>query len=209
MSILDEVMTLQEAAMEWKLDDSTLRHAIRKNKFKSDEVRKSANTWLILKSAMVRLYGEKVKPITIYTTGYEGRTINDFINTLKENKVDMIFDIREIPISRKKGFSKSSLEIILKANNIKYVHFKKLGSPKQIRDRLRVEHDYETLFNEYRKYLDTQEETIDILNTAISSHKDMRFCLMCFEKDPEMCHRSIVAEKISNSLQDAVNIVNL
>ncbi|MDF2985746.1 MAG: hypothetical protein K0R50_1256 [Eubacterium sp.] len=209
MSILNDIMTIQEAAAEWNIDDSTLRHAIKKNKFKTDEVRKSANTWLVLNSAMIRLYGPKVKFINLFTTGYEGKTIETFINTLKENKVNIIVDVREIPMSRKKGFSKTSLSEILNENGIKYAHFKELGSPKNIREKLHSDHNYDEFFSGYRKYLETQAETMDIVNTAILSNKDTNFCLLCFEKDPKTCHRSVIADTISKSLELGVKIIDL
>lgn len=208
MNLLDEVMTLQEAAHEWNFDDSTLRHAISKNKFSKDEVKKSANTWLILKSGMIRLYGNKNDTIPVYTTGYEGRSIETFVEVLKRNDINVIFDVREIPLSRKKGFSKSSLEAILNDNNIKYVHFKELGSPKEIRDQLHQDHDYKLFFSEYQKYLYTQRETLDIVNTSIASNRNTHFCLLCFEKNPAECHRSVVANEIIRQVGGA-KIINL
>lgn len=61
MNPLDEVLTLSEAAQLWQMDSSTLRNVLlgnRKKCFLEGEFRKSADTWLILKSAMIRLYGE-------------------------------------------------------------------------------------------------------------------------------------------------------
>lgn len=57
-NILEEVLTLAEAAQIWKKDTSTLRNAIRFGKFRSDEIRKSGNVWLIKKTAMIRQYGK-------------------------------------------------------------------------------------------------------------------------------------------------------
>lgn len=58
MNPLHEVLTLGEATQIWNLADSTLRWAIRRGRFKEDECRKAGQEWLILKSAMIRLYGE-------------------------------------------------------------------------------------------------------------------------------------------------------
>lgn len=60
-NVLNEVLTLAEAAQMWKKDTSTLRNAIRFGKFKPDEIKKSGNVWLIKKSAMERVYGELQK----------------------------------------------------------------------------------------------------------------------------------------------------
>ncbi len=207
MSLLNGVMTLQEAALEWNIDDSTIRHAIKNQRFHNEEIRKSSNTWLILRSAMERVYGNH-EIVKIFTAGYEGKTIDQFIATLISNHIDMIFDVREIPLSRKKGFSKTALSNILNENNINYAHFKELGSPKDIRDRLYSDHNYFAFFNSYREYLHTQEATMEIIKTAIEANKKMQFCLLCFENNPMECHRSIVAEEIYNSL-DTAEIINI
>jgi len=209
MNILDNVMTLQEAAQEWGIDDSTLRHAIKRKKFKDDEVKKSANTWLILKSGMIRLYGEDKKTIELFTIGYEGKTIESFVESLIDNKINYIFDVREYPISRKKGFSKSTLSSILKENGIQYVHFKELGSPKAIREKLHSSHDYKTFFNEYKVYLEKQAETMDIIKTSIFENKTLRFCLLCFEKESKYCHRSIIAKEIYDASSNRIKVIDI
>lgn len=54
----DEWMSATEAADRWKIDSSTIRHSIRRGRFKEGECRKSGDMWLIRKSAMERLYGK-------------------------------------------------------------------------------------------------------------------------------------------------------
>lgn len=208
---LDNVLALGEASFIWGIDDSSLRHAISRGKFKSDEIRKSGSTWLILKQAMVRVYGELKKNSAIYTIGYEGKAIETFVEVLRENNIHMIFDVREIPLSRKKGFSKNTLQDILSKNDIGYQHFKELGSPKTIREQLYENKDYKKFFDSFRAYLEKQPETMDIIKTAIKDNSDKNFCLMCFEKNPNECHRSIIAEQIISSKSKAkkIGLINL
>ena len=60
-----------------------------------------------------------------------------------------------------------------------------------------------------KKYIKTQKETLDIITTAISENRQKRFCLMCFEKNPQICHRSILADEISKLIKDDINIINI
>ncbi|WP_018153489.1 DUF488 domain-containing protein [Methanothermococcus thermolithotrophicus] len=127
----------------------------------------------------------------IYTVGYEGKSIDDFINILKKEHIDVLIDVREYPLSRKKGFSKTALSNYLESNGIKYIHMKLLGSPKPLRDRLKSKSiSFKEFATQYIKYVRTQDETLSILEDYASSHKCV---LMCYEKDWEVCHRNLIA----------------
>jgi len=115
-------------------------------------------------------------------------------------------DVREIPISRKKGFSKSVLADRLKREDIAYVHFKELGSPKPVRDKLKATKDYKTFFDKMGEYLSTQEQVIEVAYSYISSKN---CCLMCFEKIAAYCHRKVVAEKIKERDGNGLKIKNI
>ena len=82
----------------------------------------------------------------LFTIGYIGRTLDDFIDGLLSHGIECLIDTREIPISRKKGFSKSSLEAKLGRAGIAYRHFRLLGSPCLHRHRLRETGDYDRFF---------------------------------------------------------------
>lgn len=77
-----------------------------------------------------------------YLTGYEKQNIDDFVSKLMKNKISILVDVREIPLSRKKGFSKKSLQLKLNEAGIEYLHIKQLGSPKLIRHKLREDKNY-------------------------------------------------------------------
>ncbi|ADZ83223.1 DUF488 family protein, N3 subclade [Cellulosilyticum lentocellum] len=215
MSELNNVITIAEAAQTWDMATSTLRHAISDNKFNESEVKKSGGTWLILKTAMYSKYGDpnvkkgKRDVTTLYTIGYEGLTIESFISRLKKAGVNYILDVREIPLSRKKGFSKNTLAEELKKADINYSHFKVLGSPKDIREKLKATHDYDSFFKDYKRYISTQKETVEILNSAISANLNMKFCLLCFEKDYTTCHRIALAQELIKGKEDKMCINNL
>ena len=129
-----------------------------------------------------------------YTIGYEGSTIEDFISTLKKVGVTVLVDVREMPLSRKKGFSKTSLSEILAANHIDYVHLRGLGDPKPGREAARSG-DYTTFERIFNKHMTTDVAQRD-LQEAINILSCETACLMCFERDCKHCHRHIVGNQI-------------
>lgn len=70
-----------------------------------------------------------MKKYELLTVDYEGHEIEGFIDLLKRFKVSRLIDVREIPLSRKRGFSKSVLKQRLDNENIEHIHIKALGFP--------------------------------------------------------------------------------
>lgn len=128
------------------------------------------------------------------TIGYEGYSAEEWLESLVANRVEIVVDVREMPLSRKPGFSKTRLDEMLRSKGIDYLHLRALGNPKAYRDRLRHGWDFVEFADEYRRLLDAQPEAIDAL-LALAIHR--RTCLVCFEEDPAACHRSIVAEYVT------------
>lgn len=131
---------------------------------------------------------------TIYTTGYEGRGIDEFLEYLNTHDIQRVVDVREIPLSRKKGFSKSVLREQLAVNGIEYVHIKALGSPSELRKKVYQDKDFDYFFEKYEEYLEVCSQELEELHKSI---KEKLSCLLCFEKKPANCHRSAVARKVS------------
>jgi uncharacterized protein (DUF488 family) len=130
----------------------------------------------------------------LFTTGYEGQTIQNFIKKILSEHIETIIDIRENPNSRKPGFSKNIFRKQLGTAGVGYYHFQELGTPKPLRKFLSDNQDYEKFFEEYKAFLPEFQDAIDDI-VEIGSQK--RICLLCFEKDPHFCHRKVVAELIS------------
>lgn len=126
----------------------------------------------------------------LFTFGYEGMDIASFVTRAKSAGVKTIVDVRELPLSRKKGFSKSSFRDALAAHGIAYVHIPALGCPKSIRDAYRVDSDWGAYTQSFMTYLATQEATVREL---VKISKATTACLVCFEADYAMCHRTYVA----------------
>lgn len=132
--------------------------------------------------------------MALYTMGYEGLDGRQFLASLLHHDVDVVADIRKLPISRKKGFSKTALKEMLNDKNIEYLNFQGLGAPKDIRDELYQSGDYSQFFNKYLKCIADKHDLLEDIYKLINSGK--KVSLLCFEKDPEQCHRKVVAEQI-------------
>jgi uncharacterized protein (DUF488 family) len=75
----------------------------------------------------------------LFTFGNEGLTIEAFVNRLRDARAALIVDVRELPLSRKKGFSKAAFHEALAEAGIAYTHVPALGCPKAIRDQYRAD----------------------------------------------------------------------
>jgi uncharacterized protein (DUF488 family) len=129
---------------------------------------------------------------SLLTIGYEGSSFADFLATLQEAKINTVIDVRDVPVSRKVGFSKYSLARALEIAGISYVHLKELGDPKAGREAARSG-DFAGFRRIYAARLRKAETKIE-LKIAIDIAKDAKACLLCYERDPKNCHRSMVAE---------------
>jgi len=147
-----------------------------------------------------------MKKTKLFTIGYEGRDIDNLVSNLKKFSIARLIDVREMPISRKKGFSKSQLMKTLEAADIEYVHIKQFGSPSSLRHQLKDDHDYAKFFSAYTSYLEARQDILTQLNEEIS---DKVSCLMCFERLQQYCHRSIVANKLKEYNRNNLEIIHI
>jgi len=128
----------------------------------------------------------------IYTVGYEGRSIINFIDVLKSHRIKLLVDVRELPLSRKNGFSKTKLKEFLKDAGILYLSFRELGTPKDLRHELK---DRNIRFEEFRKlYIEYLNEHLDAIKRLENLAKSNVTVIMCYERNWKKCHRSIIAE---------------
>ena len=89
----------------------------------------------------------------LFTIGYEGITFENYVNNLIRNDVRLLCDVRKNPLSRKFGFSKGNLSILLPKLGIKYMHIPELGIVSKNRKNLATTEDYKGLFGKYTKTL--------------------------------------------------------
>jgi hypothetical protein len=143
----------------------------------------------------------------LYTIGYEGRKLDEFIKILNENKVELLIDLREFTASNHKpDFSKDNLKKVLPTFGIGYLWIRDLGSPKKMRDILYKTGDYNSFFEEYTKYMDRKQFSLE---RVLRLSKIQSICLMCYEADYNFCHRLIVAERIKEMGGNGLKITNL
>jgi uncharacterized protein (DUF488 family) len=140
---------------------------------------------------------------TLFTIGYEQSTPEAVLRELKRAKVKLLVDTRAVAASRKPGFSKRQLAAALDEEGIAYLHLQKLGTPTEGRNAARSG-DFETLWRVYAKHLKTPEavEAMDELIALVKENKPI--CLLCFERDPNHCHRSRIAEVVRERAKAAV-----
>jgi uncharacterized protein (DUF488 family) len=131
----------------------------------------------------------------LFTIGYEGGSLEDYLNRLLRNGVKVLVDVRNNPLSMKFGFSKSQLKRYCESLDIQYMHFPEVGIVSDKRQMLNTQADYDKLFEDYRvnnlpKTLDTQNVLLKILQEY------KRIALTCFEANHCQCHRSHLANSI-------------
>jgi uncharacterized protein (DUF488 family) len=130
----------------------------------------------------------------VFTVGYEGTDIDRFIKTLKAAGIKRLADVRAVAVSRKAGFSKTKLASRLAEEGIEYMHFIALGDPKPGREAARSG-EYDLFRSIYGAHMETsaaQESLRDLIYFTQSAAT----CLLCFERDPATCHRTIVAQEV-------------
>lgn len=131
---------------------------------------------------------------TIFSIGYEGAKLCDFVATLREVGVEHVLDVRELPQSRRPGFSKKALSEALAAAEIGYSHCKQLGDPKHGREAARRgEMDlFRQIFDAHLDLPASQVALEDASELVIQKPT----VLMCYERDFRDCHRSRVADRL-------------
>jgi uncharacterized protein (DUF488 family) len=126
--------------------------------------------------------------------GYEGQTIDDFVRRLRDVSITTVIDVRELPLSRKRGFSKRALAAVLEARQIGYLHLPALGCPKSIRDRLKDDGDWQSYVRAFGAHLEKQDA---LVAKVVEMARAETCALLCFEADFNRCHRSLVARKVA------------
>ena len=143
----------------------------------------------------VEMAKPKGKETILFTIGYEGISLEEYLVRLLEKDVKVLVDVRNNPLSMKYGFSKSQLKKQCENLGIAYVHFPEVGIQSDQRQELNTQSDYDTLFNVYRKT--NLSKTIEAQNAILNLLKlNQRIALTCFEANICQCHRKHLAEAI-------------
>ncbi|MGH8886271.1 MAG: DUF488 family protein [Egibacteraceae bacterium] len=141
----------------------------------------------------------------LYSIGYEGRTIKQFVETLQLAGVDVLVDVRLTAVSRKPGFSKTRLSESLAVAGIDYVHERLLGNPKDNRDAFRGD-DLEAGRRRFAKVLSNGSS--DALDRLVVRACDAKVAVLCVERDSSRCHRQVITEA-AQDLRPSLIVVDL
>ncbi len=132
----------------------------------------------------------------LFTIGYEGADPERFLGTLRDAGVTLLADVRAVALSRKRGFSKTALRTSLEEAGIGYRHFIELGTPKAGRDAARAG-DSATLKRIYCDEVLASEPAREAMDALADLASRQPVCLLCFERDPALCHRRLLAERLA------------
>ena len=140
-------------------------------------------------------------PAPLHTVGYEGLTLPAFLDLLAQAGVARLVDVRELPLSRRPGFSKTKLSEALGELGIDYVHARPLGNPKPNRERYWAG-DVKGGAAVYRRHL--HNGSYPTLVALAEGLDDEPTCLMCFERDHDHCHRAVIVESLAELRPDVL-----
>jgi uncharacterized protein (DUF488 family) len=135
-----------------------------------------------------------------FTIGYEGRTLDEFVRLLHAAGVERVVDVRALPLSRRRGFSKTALSLALAMEGIEYVHVRAAGNPyRNLRD------EPKRCLALYAEHLNEHPTVLIEVEQALNGS---RSALLCMEASHERCHRSVIAERLMQR-QDRGEVTHL
>ncbi len=161
-----------------------------------------------LEKSIVKAQKPKSEKKALFTIGYEGLSLEEYINKLLAADVKVLCDVRKNSFSMKYGFSKSQLQMACDGVGIRFIHIPEVGIVSDKRKELNTQRDYDALFEDYRKTvlpqtLTQQEEILNLIKT----HD--RVAITCFEADICQCHRKHLADVLIQSIGDNVQLIHL
>ncbi len=134
----------------------------------------------------------------LLTIGYQNRSLESYLNTLLGANVTILCDVRRNAISRKYGFSKTTLSRVCEGVGIRYEHLPELGVASNLRRRVKSESDLVSLFRTFRKLaLPENSDALRLIYDWIESGESV--ALTCYERQPHLCHRHCVADALSET----------
>jgi hypothetical protein len=136
--------------------------------------------------------------------GYERYRLNtDFAARLRRARIERLIDVRQLPISRRRGYAKSALGDALAADGIEYVHMRSLGNPKPTRDLYKSGRTAEGRAGYEEYLLNEQRDALDLLAEQLAAK---RCALMCVEHDTAVCHRDVIFSALRDELGLALEV---
>jgi len=131
----------------------------------------------------------------VFTCGYQGSSLEAFFNKIIRAGISQILDVRHSTWSRRYGFTEKVFPRVSLRLDIQYDHVPQLGVPPDLRQNLRTEEQYEKLFRDYEMTIASQQQLVEQLASTMANVPSV---LICYEADPDCCHRSRLAEKLAS-----------
>ena len=131
----------------------------------------------------------------IFTIGYEGTTVPEFVAALQRAGVERVIDVRALPLSRRPGFSKSALRAALGEAGIEYLHLKALGTPAEGRSAARAGR-HADMARIYAGQLELPEAIVQSAQ-MLELAREKPTALLCMEREPEHCHRTLLLRAVA------------
>lgn len=131
----------------------------------------------------------------IFTIGYEGATVPEFVSALQRAGVERVIDVRALPLSRRPGFSKSPLKGALEEAGIEYLHLKALGTPAEGRAAARagLHADLQRIYSGQLELPEAMVQSAQMLELV----KEKPSALLCMEREPRKCHRTLLLDAVA------------
>lgn len=193
----DDLKYLQQVKMDYgKMNTNALmKHTYVNYPFFAIKSEVAAD--ILTKSELQKVKASKPRhsETILYTIGYEGISLEEYLVRLLKKDVKVLVDVRNNPLSMKYGFSKSQLKRYCESLGIRYFHIPEVGIQSKQRQELNSQADYDKLFTVYRKtnLTKTTKAQVEILNLL---RENRRIALTCFEANICQCHRKHLAEAI-------------
>ncbi|MFH1337594.1 MAG: DUF488 domain-containing protein [Nanoarchaeota archaeon] len=143
----------------------------------------------------------------LFTIGFTKKSLEQFLELLKKNKISVVIDIRLNNTSQLAGFAKADdLRYILEEfSGIKYQHITEFAPSKKIFDDYKKNKNWKKYEKAYKNLI-LQRKLKSKLLTLASIHKNI--CFLCSETESEHCHRRLLAEYLKG-LKPSIKIIHL
>ena len=158
--------------------------------------------------AKVQAAAPQAGPDGFYSIGYQGLTLDQYLNELIRQDVRVLADVRNNPYSMKYGYTGEVFSGAVEKMGIRYVSFKELGIVSQNRQNLESQADYDRIFAEYEATV-LPRETAALAKLYKIYEDEKRVAVTCFEKDPKQCHRTRILNKLAADHSELAGKIHL
>ena len=130
--------------------------------------------------------------LRIWTIGHSNRSIEVFLELLREHSIQVLADIRSFPTSKIEHFKREEMERWLPENGIEYVWLgKELGGYRK---------------GGYKRHMRTKLFRAGV-KKLLEIAKQKRTCIMCMEKNPKYCHRRFLSAYLERKGVEVIHII--